>query len=238
MKTMICLVLDRSGSMGGRENDVVGGVNAFIEEQRKLPDPACMAFVRFDSEAIERFQPMQALAEVKMMTKDDFKPRAGTPLLDAIGQTITALEEDWKREQPDRAIMLIVTDGEENHSREYTKAKIKEMIESRQASGKWGFIYLGANVDAFAEGGSMGFSRANTAGYQNTAKGTQTLYAAASNAVRGMRLSAATEAAGLGRNVGEDEPEQPVVASAPPQAPSGPQWQAPKPAGPWTPPAP
>jgi uncharacterized protein YegL len=52
MKTMICLILDRSGSMGGRENDVVNGVNSFLDEQKKLKEPASIAFVRFDTEAV------------------------------------------------------------------------------------------------------------------------------------------------------------------------------------------
>jgi len=66
------------------KTDVIGGVNSFIDEQKKLPDPASIAFVRFDSEATERFRPMQALAECKPLTNDDYKPRGGTPLLDAL----------------------------------------------------------------------------------------------------------------------------------------------------------
>src|SRR6185369_4884147 len=163
MKTMICLILDRSGSMAGRESDVVGGVNTFIEEQKKLPDPACMAFVRFDTDAIERFRQMQNISEVSPMNKEEYQPRGGTPLLDAIGQTINGLDSDWKKENPDRAIVVIVTDGEENSSREYTKEKIKDMIKAREDSGKWSFIYLGANVDSFANAGSMGINLQNVA---------------------------------------------------------------------------
>lgn len=209
MKAMICLILDRSGSMGGRENDVVNGVNSFLEEQKKLPDPASIAFVRFDTEAVERFRPMQALAEVKPLERSEYQPRGGTPLLDAVGSTIAKLDDDWKTENPERAIVVIVTDGEENSSREYSKQKVKEMIESRQASGKWAFIYLGANVDAFAEAGSMGIAAANTAGYVNTAAGTKAMYAAHSHAVSQMRATGSTIAHNLGRNIGEDEEQQP-----------------------------
>src|SRR3990167_6944268 len=98
MKTMICLILDRSGSMHGRENDVIGGVNSFIEEQKKLPDPASIAFVRFDTEAIERFRAMGPLSEVQPLTLADYQPRGGTPLLDAVGTTIAKLDDDWKTE--------------------------------------------------------------------------------------------------------------------------------------------
>lgn len=218
MKTMICLVLDRSGSMQGREHDVTGGVNQFIDDQKKLPDPASMAFVRFDSGGVERFRPMMNLAEVEHLKAGDFQPRGGTPLLDAIGKTIIALEEDWKAEQPDRAIMVIVTDGQENESREYTKAKVKALIETRQASGLWAFIYLGANVDAFAEAGTMGFSTANTAGYRSTAMGTQSAYASVSKTVTAMRATGQTmdSTGSLGRDIPEDDvPLAPVAQPKP-----------------------
>ena len=219
MKTMICLILDRSGSMSGRESDVIGGVNTFIEEQKKLPDPACIAFVRFDSEAIERFRPMQDLAKVEPLAKGDFQPRGGTPLLDAVGRTVTQLDEDWKTEKPDRCIVVVVTDGQENASKEFTKANIQALIKARQDSSLWAFIYLGANVDAFAEGGSMGFAATNIAGYESTAKGTKSLYATASASVGHMRMSGSNVAHNLGRNIGEDEEDGPIAVPPPQPAP-------------------
>lgn len=237
MKTMICLILDRSGSMAGRENDVVGGVNAFLDEQKKLPDPASIAFVRFDSAGTERFRAMGPLTEAQPLTLADYQPRGGTPLLDAVGTTIAKLDDDWKTEQPERCILVIVTDGEENESREYTKAKVKDMIESRQASGKWAFIYLGANVDAFSEAAAMGIMTANSAGYQNTAKGTRSLYATASQTVGHMRATGQTVAHNLGGNIDEDGnvAGQPAPVQPPPN-PKTPTWAAPQPKGPWTPP--
>lgn len=253
MKTMICLILDRSGSMGGRENDVINGINSFIDEQKKLPDPASIAFVRFDSEAIERFRPMQNLTEVKHLTRGEYQPRGGTPLLDAVGQSIVQLEEDWKAEKPERAIVVIVTDGEENSSKEFTKAKIQALIKARQDSGMWAFIYLGANVDAFAEANSMGIATANAAGYVNTARGTKTLYETASASVHHMRSTGHTFAHNLGRNIGEDEEAEPAksipiaspVVAQQPAMPSVsiPTWVPPagaavsQPSGTWTPPA-
>lgn len=226
MKTMMCLILDRSGSMGGRETDVINGVNTLLEEQKKLPEEASIAFVRFDTEAVERFRPMGLLAECKPLDKTEYQPRGGTPLLDAVGKTIVDLDEDWKREQPDRAILVIVTDGEENASREYTKAKVKEMIESRQASGKWAIIYLGANVDAFHEAGSLGISAFNTAGYQNTARGTKAMYNATSASLMSMRSTGRMTADNLGGNIDEDGDVKKATPKQPTAAPSVP-WQAP-----------
>src|SRR3990167_1018571 len=224
MKTMICLILDRSGSMGGRENDVVNGVNSFIEEQKKLPDPASIACVRFDTEATERFRPMQSLADIKPLERGEYQPRGGTPLLDAVGTTIAKLDEDWKVEQPERAVVVVVTDGEENRSREYSKSKVKEMIESRQTSGKWAFIYLGANVDAFHEARGMGFAAANTGCYTNTAAGTMAMYAAVGQSVSQMRATGATVAHNLGRDIGEDDQQQQSTAKIKQSR----TWSAPK----------
>lgn len=237
MKTMICLILDRSGSMKGREKDVIGGVNSFLAEQKKLPDPASIAMVRFDTGNIDRFRPMGPLSEAQDITDADYQPRAGTPLLDAVGTTIAKLDDDWKAEQPERCIVVIVTDGEENESREYTKTKVKEMIESRQQSGKWAFIYLGANVDAFHEASAMGISLSNSAGYKNTARGTASMYSATAESVSNMRKTGSMVATNLGGDIEEDgsltkrQTPQPIAQT------SQKTWEQPKASGPWTPPA-
>lgn len=243
MKTIICVILDRSGSMQGREADVIGGVNSFIEEQKKVPDPASLAFVRFDT-AIERFRPMQDLAKIEPLTKAEYRPRGSTALLDAVGQTITRLDEDWKVEKPERCIVVIVTDGYENASREYTKAKVQALIKARQDSGMWAFIYLGANVDAFDEASAMGINLQNSAGYTNTAAGNKRMYGAVGQSVGVMRSSGNMTAHNLGvANLGEDDDDQSV--SAPPpvpvQSPANPSWAPPTSTTPgqpaWTPPS-
>jgi len=238
MKTMICLILDRSGSMAGREDDVVGGVNAFLEEQKKLPHPASLAMVRFDTGNIERFRTMGPLNLASPITRADYQPRGGTPLLDAVGQTIVALEDDWRREQPERAIVVIVTDGAENESRIFTKARVKQMIESRQASGLWAFIYLGANVDAFAEAGSMGILFTNSAGYASTAQGTAQAYNRMSASVSEKRFTGdMLQETTLGGNIEEDGSitKKTTDTTAAASSTSTP-WTAPKAEAPWTPP--
>jgi uncharacterized protein YegL len=205
LKTLICLILDRSGSMELRQSDVVGGVNKFIKDQQELKDPASLAIVRFDDQAIERFRDLKPIADVAPLRKDEYVPRGWTPLLDAVGSTVAKLDEDWKAEKPDRCIVVIFTDGQENHSREYTKQKVCEMIQAREKSGFWSFIYVGANVDAFAEAGSMGISMANTTGYTSSAAGTAKAYNTVSDSVSFMRSTGAQFACNLGvANLGED----------------------------------
>lgn len=202
-RNLICLILDRSGSMGGLEDDVVGGVNTFLAEQKQLPDAALISFVRFDSTAIELFRETTELAACAPLAREEFQPRGGTPLLDAIGITIARLDEDCRRLNADRAIVVIITDGQENASREYTKARIKMMIEERSASGRWSFIYLGANVDAFAEGESLGVRDGNIGGYTSSARGTRAMYSSLSSSVRQMRRTGSLDA-GLGGEIDED----------------------------------
>lgn len=215
-KTMMCLILDRSGSMGGKESDVIGGVNKFIDEQKKLPNPASLAFVRFDTQAIERFVPMTPLSQVTHLKAEDYQPRGGTPLLDAVGETLQALDGDWKQEKPERAIVVIATDGYENSSHAYTKAKIREMIEARQNSGLWTFIFLGAGIDAFAEATQLGINLANVASTTPTSAGTKHAYDTVSQSVRYLRSSGATFTANLGKTLGEQDDEDVKMAGTEP----------------------
>jgi uncharacterized protein YegL len=212
--TLLCVILDRSGSMSGKEGDVIGGVNAFIAEQKKVPnDDALIALVRFDQE-YEIFRKVEPLAYTAPITADDYKPRGSTALLDAIGNALSMLDVVWATERPQRCIVVIVTDGQENASVEFTKPQIKRMIEAREGTGKWSFIYLGADINAFAEASAMGINVANTARYVNTSVGTQSVYTAASNAVGTMRATGSTVAHNLGGDLPEDvKPQQAPQAS-------------------------
>lgn len=237
MKTMICFVLDRSGSMSGRESDVVGGVNNFIEKQQQLREPASIALVRFDTGMTERFRPMQDLKAMMPIIRDDFVPRGGTPLLDAVGDTLLALDLDWAAERPDRAIMVIVTDGVENSSRRYSKPQIKRMIEARQESGKWAFIYLGADVDAFGEASALGIYTSNAANWAKTAEGTRSTYGAVGQTVSAMRAEgSSTVASNLGGNIKADGTVEKWGGNGgAAQAKGTEAWTTPAPT--WTPPA-
>ncbi len=215
LKTSICLILDRSGSMSGRESDVIGGVNAFIDEQKKLDEPATLTMVRFDSTAIETFRKTKDISEVTHLTTDEYIPRGMTPLMDAIGKTIVEMDGDAKKREADKVICVIVTDGMENASREYNRETIKKMIEERQSkekcsecghdNQKWSFIYLGANIDSFGEAHSLGIFHGNTANYKNTSPGVSSMYSTVSDSVLMMRQTGAPVAHNLGKDIGEDE---------------------------------
>lgn len=157
--TSINVILDRSGSMANTVNDTIGGFNNFLREQQKVPGEAIFTLALFDHE-YELMYDGVPLSEVKELNTSTYVPRGWTALLDAVGRTIKATEakiNSMKEEdRPSKVIFVILTDGNENNSRTYKHAKIMEMVKHQTDEAKWQFIFLGANIDAFAVGNSIG----------------------------------------------------------------------------------
>lgn len=147
MKTVIGIILDRSGSMSGRETDVIGGVNKFLSEQKKIKGQCSLGMYRFDTD-FEAFRAPAPLAQVADLEPQEYVPRGGTALIDAVGKTIALLDESIAESKAGKVIVLIFTDGEENSSREMTSDQVKALIAARQKKN-WTFLYFGANVDKF-----------------------------------------------------------------------------------------
>lgn len=148
-KTDINLVLDMSGSMKDLAPETISAVNAFIKEQQTQPGEATFSLVMFDTEFITVHE-NTPLKDVKPLTSDVYKPRGMTALLDAVGITLDRLD----RTRPEKAIVVIVTDGYENSSRKYTSDQIKSKIKDAQTRN-WQVVYLGANQDSWAIGSHM-----------------------------------------------------------------------------------
>lgn len=178
--TDIIVILDRSGSMSSLRRDVEGGFDSFIAEQRKLPDPCLVTLTQFDTDGIELVYERKALADVPAL---QFVPRGGTPLLDAVGKTITST---LTKPHAERVLVVIITDGQENASREWTKAGVKSLIEQQQKAG-WAVIFLAANVDAFAEAGALGVAVGTTSSYPATAQGVTQAFATTSRSAQTYR---------------------------------------------------
>lgn len=151
-------LLDCSGSMESCWDDTIGGYNALVKEQAEFG--GTMTLVQFDHEYTVTYN-QKPITDVEPLTRETYKPRGSTALLDAIGRTIKA----WTSESPPTVIIL--TDGLENASKKYTKAHIKDLIDQKTKDG-WQFLYLGANQDAFAEAGSMGIAPGCTMNYDAT----------------------------------------------------------------------
>jgi len=174
--TYISVVLDRSGSMQPTRDDTIGGFNAFLEEQKNAEGEAFFTLAQFDHEYDLQYDGVD-IKEVAPLDSSTYVPRGSTSLHDAIGQTINSvgakLSSIKEIDRPERVIFVIITDGLENTSKEFTGKQIKEMIEHQQQKYNWDFVYLGANQDAIAVGESMGMKRGNTMTYEENCEGTQ-----------------------------------------------------------------
>lgn len=186
--TSINVVLDRSGSMGGFTGDTIGGFNTFLKEQKAVPGEALFTLALFDHE-YTLIHDCVPIAQVPELTNTTYVPRGSTALLDALGRTITAtgakLAAMKEEDRPSKVLFVVITDGEENASREFIHAKIMEMIKHQTEVYKWQFIYLGANQDAIQAGNKMGFNYGANAShaYFQGGGGTAKLYSSISDSM-------------------------------------------------------
>lgn len=182
-KTEILVVLDRSGSMASMKLEAEGGFARFIQEQRAIPGDVRVTLAQFD-DIYQVVYEARPLADVPPLT---LEPRGWTALLDAMGRTIELQgkrihDEKWA----ELVVVVFITDGGENASREYTRTRVKEMVQHAEKNG-WQVIFLGANMDAIAVGGSIGTRSVNTATYSNTGAGMTAALASASASTQSYR---------------------------------------------------
>jgi len=198
----IYFVLDRSGSMASIATDVIGGFNSFLAAQRAEGSEALMTLIQFDStDPYEVLANATPLAEIPDLGPGTFLPRGGTPLYDAMGHAIadaTIRNERLVAEggAAEEVLCIFFTDGEENQSREYDQRSIAALVSKREAEG-WTFVYMGANQDAYAEGGKVAMRQANTANFIADEEGAALAFSDLSNSVSRkmvmMRMSAPTD---------------------------------------------
>lgn len=191
--TDISIVLDRSGSMDSVRSDTIGGFNTFIKEQKVIPGSAKLTLAQFDHE-YEIVHDGKNIADVPDLTTETFVPRGNTALFDAIGRTIIAtgkrLATIPEQDRPARVVFVIVTDGQENSSHEFTGAKVLEMITHQREAYKWQFVFLGANQDAIKAAGSIGIAAGSSLTYAANSVGTKSAFLSAASNVRNYRTGA------------------------------------------------
>ena len=164
----IIFILDRSGSMYRQTEDTIGGYNSFIQEEKKKGRNTYVTTVLFD-DRFELLTDHQHISEVKELTSKEYYTRGTTALMDAIGKTINTVAAKAKG----KTLFVITTDGHENASIEYTKSDIKKMIESHS---EFEFMYIGANIDSYAEASQLGLKDSNIANRSNDGEGMRKMY--------------------------------------------------------------
>ena len=184
-RTHICMILDRTGSMESIKQDTIGGFNSYIAAQKSLPTPATFTLVQFDSqdpfEVIHKFTDIQMVPD---LTGQTYMPRASTPLYDAVGRGINDLKASLgtlpEALRPKKIVMVIVTDGQENASREFTGAQVRKMIAEAKEAG-WQFVFLSADESAISDSSSLNIDASNAAFFRKNTAGSNEMWERVAN---------------------------------------------------------
>lgn len=168
----LIFVLDRSGSMRGSEKDTIGGFNSFIEREKSKGLNTRVTTVLFD-DMYEMLYKRKSIEEVEELTSEKYWVRGCTALLDAIGKTINALDREIKN----KVLFVIMTDGLENASREFSKTQISNLIKEHD----WEFIYIGADIDSYTEASHIGIRKSHVANYRKSREGFDEVFESIGN---------------------------------------------------------
>lgn len=191
MTKEVIFILDRSGSMRGLEADTIGGFNGLIEQQKEVPGEVHITTVLFDDayELLHDHIPLQA---VPPLSGETYYVRGTTALLDAVGKTITQVAHRVRqtdKESRPNVLVVIMTDGMENASSEYSHAVVKSLIDTYQHDAGWEFLFLGANIDAAAAAESIGIRRERSAHFHADTHGVKTNFRGVHRAMNEFRTA-------------------------------------------------
>ncbi len=162
-RVLVNVILDKSGSMASKTNDVIEGFNAYLAGLSKEDQVEYLfSLTLFDTQVAYR-EVAIPLARVRKLDRKSYEPGGNTALNDAIGITVRKIDVDQPQVQ--KVVTVIMTDGEENSSREWTHDAVKRLIQDKECEGNWTFIFLGAAPDAWDQGRGYGIPAANVAHY-------------------------------------------------------------------------
>lgn len=192
--TELVFILDKSGSMGGLETDTIGGYNTMLKKQQAVEGECHITTVLFDNK-YELLHDRIDIRAVGPMTEKEYQVGGSTALLDAIGTTIhkigSAQRHTADEYRAENVMFVIITDGEENSSREYSSDKVKAQIEHQKTKYGWEFIFLGANIDAVQTAGRFGIGADRAQNYNADREGVNLNFSVMSEAVATFRKCAA-----------------------------------------------
>lgn len=186
------VLLDRSGSMAAMADDVIGGFNRLLAEQQADGHDARMTLVQFDTmEPQEVIADAVPIAEMLPLDAATFEPRGGTPLLDATGMLLGRAANRASQRKADglpaeEVLVVSITDGHENASREFTLATVRQLIDAHSAAG-WTFVFLGAALDVYGEAGGLGYDPRAVQSWAADGQGSELAFASLSRSTAAKR---------------------------------------------------
>lgn len=194
VKQEIVVILDKSGSMGGSRDDVIGGFNTYIEDLRKEEDIDAKLTIYMFDDYTHKICQGEPLSKVNLLNTKTYCPGGSTALNDCFMEAIEDVESRLKKSKAKnkpQVLFIIFTDGEENASSIHRdKAKIKQRKDDKEGEG-WAFIFMGADMDAWSAGSSYGMSMGNTMTINKQSIGSSASY------LRNRTVKAASNARGL-----------------------------------------
>jgi hypothetical protein len=215
--TALLLVIDRSGSMAVIRDDMVGGITTMLAEQATQPGKLTVDVVTFDTE-IETQCSVADPRDVEVV----LEPRGATALFDAIGQSVTAfgrvLASMPESERPETVQVVVVTDGEENSSREFGLDAVRTLVTQQKEQYSWDFMFLGANQDAVLSGERLGFDADSSMTYSAGADAVSSMSASMGRYVSDVRAKSKRgfdDAERLAAVDAQPEPATEFTAAAP-----------------------
>lgn len=187
METLVNFILDKSGSMSSIEGATTGGFNEYLNSLKKDGNKYSFSLTLFDTKVSKPYvnQPISKIIE---LDKKSYVPDGMTALYDAVCQTIKEVRGTVKKNQ--KVLTVIMTDGAENSSQEYSQQNLKDLVQELEKTGLWSFVFLGANQDSYATAGAVGISVNNTANYVPDSHGTLNAFASVSRGTSAFSMSA------------------------------------------------
>lgn len=195
-RSLVTFLLDETGSMGAIRDDTISGFNTYLSDlQDEKSVHIDFTFLKFDSNKLEKVCVAEPVRNVLKLDKKTYVPGASTPLIDAAYKTIKAVEGQISgtEGQPDKIVVTILTDGEENASTEHTWAELNALVKEKTKEG-WQFNFLGTSIDAYAQSSRMGIAATNTMSTGVSGQNVAASYAAASRSTRAFTSGATMDA--------------------------------------------
>ena len=190
-RTELVFIIDKSGSMAGMEADTIGGFNSMLNKIKGEDIPCRLTTVMFNNE-YDIVHDRLDIEAVTPMTLVDYIPGGSTALVDAavvaIEKTIKVQKSSDEKHRAEEVIFVIITDGEENSSREYTAEYLKRLIKNEQDKYGWEFIFLGANIDAIETAENYGIRKDRSYDFVADSQGIDLNY----RGIAGLTIAAST----------------------------------------------
>lgn len=186
-ETLVNFILDKSGSMQSIQDATISGFNEYVDSLKKDGNKYSFSLTFFDTEVKQTYK-NTPIAKIEKLSRENYLPDGWTALYDAACRTIKEVKDSVKDSQ--KVLTVIMTDGQENSSKEYTEANLKVLIKELEATGKWTFVFLGANQDSFANAAKVGISQMNTVNFAATSQGMGNAMKTMAMNTRGFAMSA------------------------------------------------